>query len=61
MGSFLNLGQTVEKHEEEHILTVEGHQEERQRVMRQKRVPDLKLEIDIISVIEMIPCDMCNN
>ena len=33
---FLNLGQTVEKHEEEHILTVEDHQEEKQRAMRQK-------------------------
>ena len=33
---FLNLGQTVEKHEEEHILTAEDHQEEKQRAMRQK-------------------------
>ena len=40
MGSFLNLVQTVEKHEEVHILTVEDHQEEKQRAMRQKRVPD---------------------
>ena len=37
---FLNLGQTVEKHEEEHILTVEDHQEEKQRARRQKRVPE---------------------
>ena len=40
MGSFLNLGQTVENYEEEHILTVEDHQEEKQRAMRQKRVPE---------------------
>ena len=40
VGSFLNLGQTVEKHEEEHILTVEDHQEEKQRAMRQKRVQE---------------------
>ena len=33
---FLNLGQIVEKHEEEHMLTVEDHQEEKQRAMRQK-------------------------
>ena len=39
-GSFLNLGQTVEKHEEVHILAVEDHQEEKQRAMRQKRVPE---------------------
>ena len=36
----MNLGQTVEKHEEEHILTVEDHQEEKQGAMRQKRVPE---------------------
>ena len=36
----MNLGQTVEKHEEEHILTVEDHQEEKQRARRQKRVPE---------------------
>ena len=33
----MNLGQTVEKHEEEHILTVEDHQEKKQRAMRQKK------------------------
>ena len=43
MGSFLNLGQTVEKHEEEHILTVEDHQEEKQRAMGQSiyRLPNV--------------------
>ena len=40
MDSFLNLGQTVEKHEEGHILTDEDHQEEKQRAMIKKRVPE---------------------
>ena len=33
----MSVGQTVEKHEEGHILTDEDHQEEKQRAMIKKR------------------------
>ena len=35
----MNLGQTVENYEEEHILTVEDHQEETEYGSRAYRLP----------------------